>query len=216
MKYYTFFNTDELNVIGEYPQIEKSEKYNLSSPYSYWNVFWNKFPEFEPIYSVKIRNNAVATNLLHSLPGFKGLTIDDELKDLLCKFKLPPHRFYPVEVVHHNKQLKYYWFHFIDSFINYVDFEKTTFELFQKWPFTILKEFNVSSVDQLHKLEGELNFEKDIQIKKLVLLDTFPKYDILSLGNITPLILISEELKKTLEESKLQGFGFKEYKQLII
>jgi hypothetical protein len=31
----------------------------------------------------------------------------------------------------------------------------------------------------------------------------------------TPLILISEELKKTLEESKLQGFDFKEYKQLI-
>jgi hypothetical protein len=39
MKYYTFFNTDELNVIGEYSQIEKSEKYNLSSPRSRTNPF---------------------------------------------------------------------------------------------------------------------------------------------------------------------------------
>lgn len=215
MKYYTFFNTSELTIIGEYPQIEKLENYNLSSPDSYWNVLWNKFPEFEPIYGVKIRKKAIATNLLHVLPGFQGFIMDEELKELISKFKLPPHRFYSVDVIHNNKQLKYYWFHFIDSFLNHVDFEKTTFVLFQKWPFTILKEFRVSSVDELHRLEGELNFEKEIQIKQLVLLNSFPNYDIISLRNITPLILVSEVLKKSLEASKLTGFDFREYELLI-
>ena len=215
MKYYTFFNTDDLSIIGDYPQIEKSENYDLSSPQSYWNVFWNKFPEFDPIYSVKIRNKGKGTNLLHALPGFQGLVIDDKLKDLISKFKLPPHRFYPVEVLHHNRELKYNWFHFINSFLSYIDFEKTTFELFQKWPFTVLEVFQVSSVDQLHKLQEELNFEKDIHIKQLVLLNSFPNYDIISLRNITPLILISEELKRSLEASELKGFDFKEYELLI-
>lgn len=215
MKYYTFFNTDELDIIGEYPQIQKSENYNLSSFDSYYNVFWNKFPEFEPSYSIEIKEKALQTNLLYSLTGFQGLTIDGELRKIFSEFKLSPHRFYPIEVVHHNKQLNYYWFHFIDSFINYIDFEKSTFELFQKWPYTVLKEFKVLSVNELHKLEGELNFEKEIQIKKLVLLENFPNYDIISLRNITPLILVSEDLKKSLEMSKLKGFDFKEYKLLI-
>ncbi|MDN3673867.1 hypothetical protein QWY99_12480 [Flavobacterium branchiarum] len=216
MKFYTFFNTDELNTIGDYPQIEKSENYNLSSPDSYWNVPWNQFPNFKPLYSIKIRDKALNTNFLHSLPGFKGLTIDDNLKNIIEKFNLPPHQFYKIEVVHRNQELKYHWFHFIESLLGYIDFEKTTFELFQKWPLTVLKEIKVSSIEELHKLEVELNFEKEILIKKIALLDTFPNYDIISLNNITPLILVSEKLKKTLEESELKGFEFKEYKQLVM
>ncbi len=215
MRYYTIFKSNELNVIGEYPQVQKIEDYNLSLPNSYHNVFWDKFPDFEPNYEIKIKDKATPTNLLHSLSGFVGLTVDEKLKTLLERFNLPPTQFYPIEVLYKNEYLRYYWFHFVNSFLDYIDFEKTTFERFQKSKFKILEEFKVSSMEEFHRLKKELNFEKGIRLKKLVLTNSFPNYDVINLRNITPLTLVSEKLKKELEKSDFNGFEFSEYKPLI-
>ncbi len=174
MKYYAISKSTDLDIIGEYPQIEKEYDYNLSDPYSYWNVSWNKTPDFDPIYKVKIRDSAKATNLLNNLSGFYGLTVDRNLKELLSKFKLPEHHFYPIQVTKHYKELEYYWFHFVNSFLEFVDFQNTTFELYRKSKFQILSEFSVGSVKELHIEEDKLNFEKGIRIKKIILKKIFP------------------------------------------
>ena len=215
MNYYSLGISDDLNVIGEYPQIEKATDYNLSAIDSYWNVSWNKSPDFSPVYKVKIRNKAKATNLLNNLSGFYGLTMDEDLKSLFSKFNLPKHHFYPVQVSHLKRELNYYWFHFVDSLLAYVDFRKTTFESFKKSPFRIVEELRFSSLDELHKNESELTFENGIRLKKIVLKADFPEFDIISLWGITPLFLVSENLKIELEKSRLTGFTFNEYKQLI-
>lgn len=216
MKYFTLGITDNLDILGKYPQIEKESDYNLSANNSHWNVSWAKSPNFEPFYKIKIYDDAKATSLLSSLSGFYGLTVSVELKHLLTKFNLPEHHFYPIQVSHQNKNLEYYWFHFVNSFLDYIDFNNTTFESFRKSPFLILDEINVTSVKELHNEEEKLNFEKAIRLKKITLKDSFPNYDVISLRNIAPIFLVSEKLKLALEESELNGFVFTEYKQLKI
>ncbi|MCU0420647.1 MAG: hypothetical protein MUC38_13420 [Cyclobacteriaceae bacterium] len=215
MKYYTIGFTDELSIIGAYPQVTKEDGYNLSSFDSYWNVSWDKIPDFAPSYHVKINDNAKPTNLLRGLSGFYGFTVDLALKSLLIKFNLPPSKFYPIHVTYHGKNLEYYWFHFVNSLLDYIDYNGTTFELFEKSPFKLLRKINVSSVTELHELQEGLTFERGIRLKVLTLKNDFPKYDIISLWNITPLFLVSESLKTALEESGLNGFTFREYEPLL-
>jgi hypothetical protein len=216
MKYYTIGFTDDLSIIGAYPQIAKEDGYNLSSFDSYWNVSWDKIPDFAPNYHVKINENANPTSLLRSLSGFYGLTVDSALKNVLIRFNLPPSKFYPVNVMYHNKYLEYYWFHFVGSLLDYIDFHETTFELFEKSPFKVLKQIKLSSAMELHGLQEELTFERAIRLKALRLTSNFPRYDIISLWNIVPLFLVSEKLKTTLERSGLNGFTFKEYEPLLL
>ncbi|RAV97588.1 hypothetical protein DQQ10_27625 [Pseudochryseolinea flava] len=143
-----------------------------------------------PKYDIQIKHKAKPTNLLSSLSGFYGLTIDDKFKDILQRFNLPPHQFYPVNVTHRKVQLSYYWFHFVNSFLDYIDFTSSVFETFTLTPFNILNEFKVSSIKQLHALEREANFEKSIRPRALVLKENFPGYDIISLSNVAPLTLV--------------------------
>lgn len=215
MRYYTLGVSVDLDVIGVYPQIEKESSYDLANPHSYWNVTWDKIPDFRPVYKIKLKSRAKSTSLLSSLSGFCGLTVNEELKSFLEGFNLPEHNFYPIQVYRQDKDLNYYWFHFVNSFLDYVDFDNTLFELFRKSKFEVLEEFTISSVEELHKKEDELNFEKGIRLKKIVLKDNFPNYDIIRLSNISPIFLVSENLKIELEKSSLTGFSFNEYKPLI-
>ena len=83
MKYYSIGITEDLNLIGSYPQIEKEDDYNLSLSNSYWNVTWERSPDFIPNYKIRINDKAKITNLLSNLSGFYGLTVDENLKNLL-------------------------------------------------------------------------------------------------------------------------------------
>ena len=215
MKYYSIGITEDLNLIGSYPQIEKEDDYNLSLSNSYWNVTWERSPDFIPNYKIRINDKAKITNLLSNLSGFYGLTVDENLKNLLLKFNLPQHQFYPINVRYLNKYLNYFWFHFINSLLNYVDFQNSIFELFKKSPYKILEELVFSSLIELQNKVKGLGFEYSIRLKNLKLNDNFPQYDVISLWGITPLILVSENLKMELEKSDLNGFVFNEYKPLI-
>lgn len=94
MRYYTLGISVDLDVIGTYPQIEKESGYNLADPpHSYWNVTWDKIPDFNPVYKIKLKSKAKSTSLLNSLSGFCGLTVNEELKSFLERFNLPEHNF---------------------------------------------------------------------------------------------------------------------------
>lgn len=216
MKYYSIGTSDDLSIIGAYPQVLKEDNYNLSLQNSYWNVSWNKIPDFIPDYRIKLNELAKPTNLLNSLSGFYGVTVDKKLKHILRAFNLPEHKFYPIVVKKDSQILDYYWFHFVNSLIPYIDFQNTLFEKHRKSPFKIIEELNITSINELHQIESELNFEQGIRLKYLKLKDNFPKFDVISLWNLTPLILVSEKLKKTMEKSGITGVTFLEYKQLVI
>jgi hypothetical protein len=216
MKYYTIETSDDISVIGAYPQVVKEENYNLSSPISYWNVSWDKIPDFTPDYRIKLNDAAKPTSLLNTLSGFYGLTVDKYLKNILERFNLPEHNFYPIEVRKDNQALDYYWFHFVDSLIPFIDFKNTLFEKYRKFPLKVMEELRFTSINELHKIESRLNFEQGIRIKDLKVNNNFPKFDVISLWNLTPHILISENLKKTIENIGFTGLTFLEYKALTI
>src|SRR5690606_13903697 len=103
------------------------------------------------------------------------------LKRLIENFNLPQHKFYSIQVNYHNKKLNYYWFHFINSLLDYVDFQNTIFELFKKSPLRIIEELRFFSINELHNKENKLGFEYGIRLKELKLKDDFPQFDIISL-----------------------------------
>lgn len=214
MKYFTLNNSTEIQEIGAYPQIEKSENYDYATTNCFWNVKWDQIPDFTPSYEAKLSEGAIATNLLEKLPGFYGLCIDQKLKCLIEGMNLPSHNFFGIDIFQDNTPLDYYWFHFTQSLIPFVDFKNTVFEIFRKNQFSVIKEFSVLSIDELMEQKNQLNFEKGIKVKCIKLKSDFPMYDIISLWGITPIILISERLKLSMENHSITGFETSHFERL--
>src|SRR5690606_12565480 len=167
MIYNIISTTDNLNEIGSYPQVKEGKRHDYGAIESYWNVSWENFPNFVPKYQLEILEKAKRTNFLNNLSGFYGFTIDLEFKKILERHKLPPCNFYPVEVLYKNKNYDYYWFHFINSLLPYIDFEKSSFEIFRTNPFKIFEEGPLISIDNIHKVSDKLSFEKSVRIKEI-------------------------------------------------
>lgn len=215
MKYFIINNTDNLMEIGHYPQIIKRPGYNPAVPNGYWNVRWDKKPNFMPNYESEIHTKAKATNFLEKSSGLYGFIIDEQFKVILTKHHLPDSNFYPVKVFHNENLLNYYWFHFINSSIEFIDFKSSIMEIFNTTPFKIIEEINIESINQINEISQSLSFEKGIRIKELVFRSNFPFYDVISLWNFAPIILISEKLKNALEGAEMTGYELKIYDKLI-
>ncbi len=216
MKYFSITPTDNLNEIGYYPQIIKREGYNPTLPNGYWNVNWENFPEFIPNYEVNIHPKAKPTNFLDKSPGLYGLIIDMKFKEILECHLLPEHKFYSINVYYKENRLEYYWFHFINNITNYLSIKDSSIEIFSKTPFKVIEEVEISSFIKIHEITQNLPFEKGSRIKKIVLNENFPLYDIISLWNLAPIFLISEKLKIALESNGINGFEIKEFEKLHI
>lgn len=203
-----------MDEIGVYPQVEKSDRYDYSLPSCFWNVKWDEKPEIVPTYEANLAPNAIATNLLDKLPGFYGLCVDAKLKKIIEGQNLSSYDFFSVDIFNSGRRMDYYWFHFTESLIPYVDFEQTVFERFRKNQFSILKEFKVNGLEELKREMQELTFEFGIRVKTIKLVRTFPNYDIISLWGIMPIFLISERLKMKLEEMEVTGIELVEFDKL--
>ena len=70
------------------------------------------FADFEPNFrTVVLDKRAKATDLISSVPIPKvGHIVSTRFLDLLREFKLPPHRLYPVPMIHKGEPVDGYWF----------------------------------------------------------------------------------------------------------
>lgn len=114
MKFYNIGRTNDVEAIGNYPQTELADIYNVEAMDSYRRVPVESFPDFEPKYALTLSPNSKATDVLDGVSLNFGIVVSDNLKTLLEKFNLPPFRFYSIDVIGSNK--KYFWFHYITQF----------------------------------------------------------------------------------------------------
>ena len=124
---------------------------------------------------------------------------------------MPPHKFYPINIVSNNNIIDYYWFNFYDNASKYLDYKNFSIEIYHKFNFKTLNIVSIESEDDLQEINSNLGFEKNIRLKKVSFSKKFPDYDIFS-NNILGFgyNLISEKLLKSLQENNITVFEFSE------
>lgn len=136
-----------------------------------------------------------------------GLVVNNKIKSLITSYSLPNHKFYDTEVIYKKSKLNYYWFHFYDDIFQYIDMKKSKFIL--KWR-DIIQEFCFTSKEFYLSKEQETfeDFEKNLIIKEVYLLNSFPKYDIFHFEGRN---IISEKLLNAFQENNITGYEVSEY-----
>lgn len=215
MNFYTINTSDDLNIIGHYPQTKlKVDKEDNVRVDGYLAMKANKFPDFVPKYELELHSKAIPTNFLPKNPASFGWIIDNKFKTILEKYKLPKHHFYKVKVYHKDKILDYYWLHYIiDDFWDFIDKDNSYVEVFKfETPIEIkvIEKIPIISHSQITEEEKKHDYGS-LRIGNIKMNKEFPKYDLYQTKCINYNTLISESLRDRLIEEGLTGFETKLY-----
>ena len=106
-------NTTTEGIGGTYPQHQAlGPGYDYDAPDSVHRLPDDALPDFVPNFNtVVIHGHARLTDLLSSAPiRNTGYLVSTQLREVLERLALPPHRFYPVPATHRGKPVGgYFW-----------------------------------------------------------------------------------------------------------
>ena len=137
-----------------------------------------------------------------------GILINKKMKRIIVNFNIPTSKFYSFILLENRIIIKdYYWFHFYDDIFQYIDMKKSKFIL--KWR-DVIQEFCFTSKEFYLSKEQETfgDFEKNLIIKEVYLLNSFPKYDIFHFEGRD---IISEKLLNAFIENNITGYEVSAY-----
>jgi len=211
MKYYILTISDNLNIVGSYPQISPSDENVFGSPFSNEEIIIGEMPQYIPRIVLRFNENAIITDLLSTFNPSFGLVINERIESIVSNLNLPNHKFYPIEVFWKDDLLKYNWFNFYNNLFEYIDFDKTVIEIFHKFSFKVLDTVLLESADNFKKIKSTLGLEKRIRLKDLYFNSSFPRYDIMVNNIIGYGNLISENLLKALQKNNITGYEASPY-----
>ncbi|TDU43198.1 hypothetical protein BXY82_0606 [Gelidibacter sediminis] len=215
MNYYTINTSDDLKIIGHYPQtrirVDTGENVRVDG---YLAMKANDFPDFVPNFKLELHHKAKPTNFLPKNPASFGWIIDTKFKMILDNYNLPKHHYYKVKVYQNNKILDYYWLHYIvDDFWDFIDTDKSYVEVFKfETPFDIKVIKNIPIISQKQIIEEEEKYDYgNIRIGSIKMNKHFPKYDLYQTRCINYNTIISENLRNDLIKEGMTGFETKLY-----
>ena len=219
MKYYRLQNQVGTKEVGLniYPQTDglvgqatfsSSNSYGIFSAHSMPN-------KFKPVEKIKLAHSANATDFVSSgiISGY-GFIISNNVKNILAHHQVVNHNFFPIPVVHRNKEVTgYYWFQMFDPEQSHVDFSRSTFEV-RRFSTVIERELQFESMDDFwsrrsHYKPGELFRPSQLYIKPRNL-------DLLHAGVGTSLTLISEKLLNSFQRMNITGYKADQLSNIII
>ncbi len=218
MKYFTLSISDDLKVIGYYPQLKFKKGYDPSLSNGYYCVKKDEFPNFIPDYELELNKKAKATNILPLYPEGKGLLVDEKVKQILKTHYLPPHAFYPMKLHYKGSILDYYWFHFIpNDFWKLLDTNNSYAEVvkIKKGQVSLIKKIKITSLGQIQKEKKQYTGRTPIRLGELKMSFEFSKYDFYKTGAFSH-IIVSQKLKDTLEKNNITGYTAKLFNKIII
>lgn len=215
MEYFKIdWDYDNLDIIGSNPQIIFSNGYNPNLKNSIWNVKMREFPNFSPNIEFELCKKAKPTNFLQRVGTHFGMFVDTDFKKIITNFNLPPHVFYPIKVYHKGKILEYYWLHYIiNDFWEFIDKEKSKAVITD----CLQNDKHVTEIDlsfnedEILEISNNLTWNQQMNWKKIIFKQNFPKYDIYQTDTVEFVPVISETLKNTLQELNMDGFMVKPY-----
>ena len=207
MKYYILSESTDTDIIGYYPQTDVSEDSEFFSVFIDFQTRIEEFPEHIPKYIIILNKKAYPTDFIERVSVPYGLVVNNKIKSLITLYSLPNHKFYDTEVIYKKSKLNYYWFHFYDDIFQYIDMEKSKFIL--KWR-DVIQEFCFTSKDffKSKKKKTFEDFETELIIKEVYLLNSFPQYDIFHFEGRN---IISEKLLNALIENDITGYEVSAY-----
>ncbi|WP_299246095.1 DUF1629 domain-containing protein [uncultured Aquimarina sp.] len=211
--YYLIGRSDDLKIIGHDPQTTLKKGYNPRINGLY-QVKHYEFPNFLPELKLELHKDAIPTDYLYSMVGFGMMTVSEKMKEVLQNHLLPKHHFYPIEVFHKKKTLKYFWLHFIvDDFWNLLDKENSFGEIIDSKTWAVKRKVSIESKEQIRKImyPEEFLVNELLTVGQVTMRKELPKYDLYQMGCINYTSLISEKLKNALLENGITGFEIKPY-----
>jgi len=210
MNYFTIIVSREEGIIGKYPQVITDTKpFEWLLPPLNLEYRFDKFLNFDKYFDIILDDKAILTDVIERASLSWGLVVNERLKKIFVEFNLPQHRFYPINVIHRDISYQYYWFHFYVNLFDYVDNEKTVFEIFISNPFTILEALPLKSEIFFKEKERNLDYKKSIRLREVYFNNAFPFYDIFE-NNIYGGVFISKKLLDKLLENEITGFEYHE------
>lgn len=211
MKYFNLQTTIDLDVAGEVPQASVSRNSEFSSPFSLVKIVTSRLLEQIPLLELERGQNAKLTDILSSYSVPFGLIVSSRLKDLLLKFKLPPHKFYSFKLIDGGAvRDDYFWFHCYDDLWQYIDSSRSRFEVYRMFKHCTIAEYPLQTSQQIESLINSLELLHATRLKEIYFLESFPGYDIILNDIISLDIWISEELKGALESEGITGYDIGE------
>ncbi|WP_321480950.1 hypothetical protein [uncultured Bacteroides sp.] len=132
MNYYIIDKTLNPNVIGsDYPQAYKFIKgYDPRGPHALFSIYkyWNSFPDYIPnLDGIMLSGTAKQTDFVSD--GFSiGYIVSEKAKNIIEKYNLYPHCFYPLGLYIRKVKYDYFLLFMTSGYSDFVDYKKSTFE----------------------------------------------------------------------------------------
>ena len=207
-------STDSQTVGTDFPQVYKYVKeYKPNAPRALYALykFRTSFPDYIPeLGGFKLSGYAKLTDFL-STP-FMATLVSPKAKEVLQRYHLCPHRWYPCTIHSRKKVYDYFWLHIISDNSDFVDYKKSTFV---EYDFSRKgKTVHITSKKELlekKQLLKEANEGKNITIwaDKIVMNYEFDKeLDLFEITRIDGSTYVSERLKNAILEHELTGYEF--------
>lgn len=226
MSFYYIFepacNTVETG--SQFPQVQKmSPGYDYKASNSVYALSRavEKFPDFLPnLDYLIVHGKANLTDLLSTSPISGGFLISERFKQLLEKFNLAPHKFYPARVSYKKEFHDYYWLHIICNFPDSVDYKKSTFFTYHNYNHNLGNITINSKQDFIQKKQKikQDNPGKTITLwsQKIILNSNFNQdIDLFEIGTFDSNYYISGRIKSAIEFEKITGCEIRPAPDLI-
>lgn len=225
-KYYIADDSMDLSLIGsDYPQAYNFIKeYDEDAPHALFDLYnyYEFLPDFTPnLDGIKLAGYARKTDFVSGGFGYNLQIISPAAKALLEKYNLCSHLFHEMSLYIRKKKNDYFMLHFIPDYMDYVDYEKSSFIEFYNW----LSERGpvvpiMSKEDLFRKREimKEKNSANTIRSNIIVMNNEFGKLDIdlFSILSLGANLYVSERLMNAIIESGLTGWEFKPATNLTV
>ncbi len=166
----------------------------------------DKLPSFVPKFGkVVLSDKARLTDVISSVHfnRFIGKIMNERALNIFQSYKLPQHKPFPLEIVYRDKVYSYFWVHIVSQEYEAIDFQKSRYKITSSIGKKIEEIVISSFADYVEKRKSfKVNFIKPellyLQKSKLNL-DLFQ----IRVGFLD--FIISNNLKKSLEENKITG-----------
>lgn len=215
MNYYIVKESSDENIVGkDFSQCYKCIKgYDPDAPRALFSLYWkDDFPDYIPdLDGMMLAGSAKLTDFVSNAFTVNLKFISPKAKAVMEQYNLGLHKFHPLGLYKRKVKQDYYAFHLYPrGYIDYVDFEKTSFVQKECYGRNFYGEVEVNSLEEFLEKRKKMNKENlTICGSKIVMGNSFDKeLDFFEIRWIDTETYVSERLKNAIEENGLTGWEF--------
>ncbi len=212
MKYFRLKNSADKSIGREYPQCKgwpESLGYSYSMfslPNSMSKLTNEYYPEVEPNLIFELKETAKLTDVISpSNLHATGILMNRKTRDIFEQFVITEHRYYIAKVLFKSLVYEYYWLHFLDVGLDFLNIQESEF-------------YQSNLYEKLDKIKFS-SYQEYLEIGERDLLEIFPEKVVFNMGYESlqvfkmpkSILKIANELVvNKLRKAKITGLAFEE------